>query len=320
MKEWTITEEDAGSRLDAWLARRREVQSRGRATEWIARGKVFLNGQPVDVSAAGRRIRGGDQVGLWIDRPGSSTVVDHAVRDARSFLHILFEDAAIVVVDKPPGLIVEPLPGYRDEEITLVHLLEDHGRYRVRAHFHVVHRIDRDTSGLVLFAKSASARDALKSQFEAHTPTRLYQAVLRGRVMPASGEWRDLLSWDKDQLIQRRAHGRDARAKEAVATYRVVEQFGRAALVEVSLVTGKRNQIRVQAGLRRFPVVGERQYRFGAPPDPADEPTLDRQALHAWRLSFVHPTTGADVTFTAPVPPDMAALIEALRGQGGRRS
>ncbi len=316
MKEWTISEEDAGARLDAWLARQPEVHSRGRATEWIARGKVYLNGKPVNPSSAGRSIRSGDSVGLWIDRPGSSSVVDHAVRDARPLLDVLFEDAAIVVVNKPPGLIVEPLPGARDDEVTLAHLLDDHGRHRIRARFYVVHRIDRDTSGLVLFAGSPAARDVLKSQFEAHTPTRVYEAIVRGRVEPDSGEWHDRLSWDKDQLVQRRAHGRDARAKDAIAGYRVLEQFETAAVIEVSLVTGKRNQIRVQAGLRGYPLIGERQYRFGAPPDPPGAPTLDRQALHAWRLGFVHPTTGASANFTAPVPEDMRRLIAALRGEG----
>jgi 23S rRNA pseudouridine1911/1915/1917 synthase len=313
MKQWTISEADAGARLDAWLARQPDVMSRGRASDWIARGKVFLNGTPVEPAKAGRKVRAGDHVGLWVDRPGSSSVVDHAVRDARSQLHVLHEDAAIVVVNKPPGVIVEPLPGYRDDEVTLVHLLDDHGRHQPRARFHVVHRIDRDTSGLVLFARTPAARDALKAQFEAHTPVRIYQAVVRGRVSPAAGVWRDLLSWDKDQLIQRRAHGRDARAKDAIAKYKVLELFVGATLIEVSLVTGKRNQIRVQAGIRGFPLVGERQYRFGAPPDPPGTPTLDRQALHAWRLEFLHPTTGRRTRFTAPVPDDMRLLIDALR-------
>jgi 23S rRNA pseudouridine1911/1915/1917 synthase len=319
MTKWTIALEDAGVRLDAWLARQPDVRSRSRASEWIARGKVFLNGVAVNPSNSGRKVSAGDQVGLWIDRPGSSSAVDHAVQDARSLLRVLHDDAAIVVVDKPPGVIVEPLPGRRDEEVTLVHLLDDYGRHQVRARFHVVHRIDRDTSGLVLFARTAAARDALKSQFEAHTPTRVYQAIVCGQVLPVSGMWKDSLSWDPDQLVQRRAHGRDARAKDAIANYVVVEQFTGAALVEVSLVTGKRNQIRVQAGLRGLPLVGERQYRFGAPPDPPGVPTFDRQALHAWRLEFIHPITGRRARFTAPMPDDMRRLLEALRDAGNGR-
>jgi 23S rRNA pseudouridine1911/1915/1917 synthase len=181
----------------------------------------------------------------------------------------------------------------------------------------VVHRIDRETSGLVLFARTATASAALKAQFEEHTPERVYQAVVLGRPQSAAGTWRDLLAWDTSTFRQRRAHGRDARRKEAVAHYTVREQFTAAALVEVSLVTGKRNQIRVQAGLRGHPLLGERQYRFGLPPEPASLPALGRYALHAWRLGFAHPATGEQVRFEALLPADMAALLRQLReGRG----
>ena len=121
---------------------------------------------------------------------------------------------------------------------------------------------------------------------------RVYQAVVEGVVWPLRGTWRDQLAWDASRLRQRQAHATDARGKEAVAEYEVLEQFDAAALVKVSLVTGKRNQIRVQAGLRGHPLLGERQYRFGAPAPAPGLPRIDRQALHAWRLGFRHPSTG----------------------------
>ena len=136
---------------------------------------------------------------------------------------------------------------------------------------------------------------------------------MRGRVRPAEGTWTDRLTWDKARLTQTRSHPRDARGKDAVARYRVVEQFEMAALLEVALVTGKRNQIRVQAGLRGHPVVGERQYLFGAAPAPPGAPALDRQALHATRLAFKHPTTGARMEVTSPLPDDFARLLAELR-------
>ena len=141
----------------------------------------------------------------------------------------------------------------------------------------------------------------------------MYLAVVLGRVTPDRDTWRDQLAWDAKALRQRRAHGRDARGKEAVATYCVREHFSSATFVEVTLVTGKRNQIRVQAGLRGHPLVGERQYRFDAPPEQPGTPTLDRQALHAWRLGFVHPVSGRALSFTAPIPADFKALLGALR-------
>ena len=116
-------------------------------------------------------------------------------------------------------------------------------------------------------------------------------------------------------MRQRRAHGRDARAKDAEARYREVEAFSGASLIEVSLVTGKRNQIRVQAGMRGMPLLGERLYRFSAPPEPPGVPQIDRQALHAWKLGFRHPDTDRRVTFTSPIPPDFAAVLAGLRKQ-----
>jgi 23S rRNA pseudouridine1911/1915/1917 synthase len=313
MREWTVETGDAGMRLDKWLALRTDAGSRGRATRWLARGKVYVEGQAVDTAAGARRLAEGDRVGLWVDRPGSASHVSRRVHEARPLLRIVHEDRHVVLVDKPPGLLVEPLPRRAGDEPTLLDLLVDHDRHTPRARSYVVHRVDRDTSGLVLFARTGAARDALKAQFRARTPERVYQAVVLGRVSPSGAVWRDTLAWDPLSLRQRRAHSRDARGKAAVASYRVVEQFVDAALLEVTLVTGKRNQIRVQAAMRGHPLLGERQYRFDAPPEPAALPRIDRQALHAARLGFVHPGTGRRVTYTAPLPADMEALLRALR-------
>ena len=200
----------------------------------------------------------------------------------RHLLCVAAEDAAFIVADKPAGVIVEPLPGRSGEEVTLLDLLRHHLRHDARGGLYVVHRIDRDTSGLVLFARTAEARDALKDQFQRRTPVRVYQAVVEGVVRPARGSWIDQLAWHATTLRQRKAHATDARGKEAVAEYRVMEQFAMAALVEVSLVTGKRNQIPVQAGLRGHPLLGQRQdplrlARAGgrpAAPGPAGAPRL----------------------------------------------
>ena len=313
MQEWVVDQAGAGMRLDQWLALRTDARSRSRASEWIQRGKVYLAGEPVDATQGGMRLLEGDRVGVWIDRPGSSKPADLSVLDARHLLAIAYEDAAIVVVDKPAGLIVEPLPGRPRDESTLLDLLRDHYRHMPRTALHVVHRIDRDTTGLVLFARSPAARDALKEQFEERTPDRVYQAVVLGKPVPARGTWKDKLAWDALSLRQRRAHGTDARAKDAISHYKVVEQFAEAALLEVSLTTGKRNQIRVQTAFRGHPLIGERQYRFEAPAEPAGMPTLDRQALHACRLGFVHPGTGKRVEFTSSMPDDMTELVEQLR-------
>jgi 23S rRNA pseudouridine1911/1915/1917 synthase len=331
--EWSVEETDSGTRLDAWLASRAEIGSRGRAREAIERGKVFLNGRELVFSDAGRRLRAGDRVGFWADRPGSARPRSRKIVATRHVLDIVFEDQAILVVNKPAGWLVEPLPGEERGEVTLVDLLADHLRDAARVRAHVVHRIDRDTSGLVLFALTPEARDHLKAQFERRTPERVYLAVVHGVVQPPAGTWRDTLVWDKARLVQKRAHVHEERAKDAVAHYRVMEQHERAAILEVSLVTGKRNQIRVQAGLRGHPLVGERIYRFGfdspASPKPRSgeggpkprggEDGIDfpRQALHAARLAFTHPKTRRRVEFTAALPDDLRLLVERLRRHRG---
>jgi 23S rRNA pseudouridine1911/1915/1917 synthase len=311
MQEHTIGAGEAGLRLDLWLARHAGAESRSRAAAWLERGKVFINGAEADTRQAAYRVVCGDRIGLWVDRPGSARMADRAVAEARGAIAVIHEDADVVVLDKAPGLIVEPLPG-GDEEPTVIDLLRDRYRHLPRARAYVVHRIDRDTSGLVLFARTPAARDYLKAQFEARTPARRYQAVVEGVLLEDGGTWRDALAWDKAALRQRRAHASDAGAKEAVAEVRVLDRFAAATLLEVSLVTGKRNQIRVQAGLRGFPLLGERQYRFGTAPDPS-LPAFDRQALHAWQLGFVHPATGRPLTVTAPLPDDFARLLRQLR-------
>jgi 23S rRNA pseudouridine1911/1915/1917 synthase len=315
MQEWVIAADAAGMRLDLWLVRHAGAGSRSRAAAWLERGKVFLDGQGAGPGEAALRLAPGLRVGVWMDRPGSARAADRAAHDRRHLLRVVAEDEVFLAADKPPGMIVEPLPGRSGEEVTLLDLVRHHLRHDTRPALYVVHRIDRDTSGLVLFARTVEARDALKEQFERRTPERLYQAVVEGIVRPPRGTWRDQLAWDASQLRQRKAHATDARGKEALAEYVVLEQFEAAAFVTVSLVTGKRNQIRVQAGVRGHPLLGERQYRFGAPPPAPGLPRIGRQALHAWRLGLRHPSTGRPVTFTAEPPEDFTRVLAALRGR-----
>jgi 23S rRNA pseudouridine1911/1915/1917 synthase len=190
-------------------------------------------------------------------------------------------------------------------------LLENHLRgHRHRRPF-VVHRIDRDTSGLVLFAKSETAQQALKRQFLNHEPERVYRAVVYGRPSPPEGTWRDHLVWYLKALIQKETHPRDPRGKEAISHYRVVEPLDAASLIEVRLVTGKRNQIRIQARLRGHMLVGEQRYTYG--PDTLRTIAFPRQALHAFRLAFRHPDDDRALRFEAPMPDDLTALVARLR-------
>ena len=175
----------------------------------------------------------------------------------------------------------------------------------------VVHRIDRDTSGLVVFAKDPRTQQALKKQFVRRDPQRVYLALVYGHPAPARGTWRDHLVWDRKALIQKRTHARDPQAAEAVCDYRIVETFPDTSLLEVRLETGKRNQIRIQARLRGHTLVGERRYVYG--PDALRPIAFPRQALHAYRLAFRHPVDGRAVRFEAPLPDDFTKLLARLR-------
>jgi 23S rRNA pseudouridine1911/1915/1917 synthase len=164
----------------------------------------------------------------------------------------------------------------------------------------------------VLFAKDAPTQDALKAQFKRHQPERVYQAIVYGHPSPPSGTWHDHLVWDLKSLIQKETSPRDPRGKEAVSHYRVIETLAGTSLVEVSLVTGKRNQIRIQARLRGHTLVGERRYVYG--PDELRPIAFPRQALHALRLAFRHPVGDREMRFEAPLPDDLVGLLERLRG------
>jgi len=304
---WTVTSEEAGLRLDKFLAAPDRLGSRGKAATALSKGKVFLDEEEAAPDAGSRALRAGQRVRVWHDRPGSSKTrlgahTSHGLR-------IVFEDAALIVVDKPAGVLTVPLPR-RHDAVSVQEQIENHFRSRGKRRPHVVHRIDRDTSGLVVFAKDPRGESRLKEQFKRHSAERVYQAVVYGHPEPESGTWRDRLAWDENALIQKATHPRDPRGKEAISHYRVVRRFPKASLIEVRLVTGKRNQIRLQARLHGHTLVGEQRYTFG--PDELRPIAFPRQALHAWRLAFLHPVDQRPLTFEAPLPDDMKALLRRL--------
>ncbi len=306
--QWQVRPDDREIRLDKFLAASDRLGSRKRVATALERGKVFLNDAEVGLPDASRRLREGDVVRVWMDRPGSSKRRTGPFEFGQ--LQILFEDDLLLVVNKPAGILSVPLP-HGDPTPSVYALLEEHLRgHRQRRPF-VVHRIDRDTSGLVLFAKTARAQETLKDQFRRREPERVYLALVYGHPAPPAGTWRDVLLWDKDSLIQRETHPNDPRGREAVAHYRVVETLAGTSLIEVRLHTGKRNQIRIQARLRGHTLVGEQRYTYG--PDEIRPIDFSRQALHAHRLGFQHPGDGRELRFEAPLPEDFEGLLARLR-------
>ena len=306
--EWRISEEAGDVRLDKYLAGASRLGSRGRAVAALERGKVFVNGVEASMADAARKLVAGDVVRLWLDRPGS------AKRRPRTGpvgdLDIVYEDDSLIVVNKPAGLLTVPLernPGVPSVYDQIERRLRSHGRRRPLP----VHRIDQDSSGLVVFAKTPGVQRALKDQFKRREPARLYWAVVYGIPDPSEGTWRDFVVWDERSLVQKETHPRDPRATEAVSTYKLLEAFRQASLIEVSLRTGRRNQIRLQARLRGHTLVGEDRYIYG--PDTLRPIDFGRQALHARRLTIRHPIDDRLLDLEAPLPSDLLDLLTRLR-------
>ena len=313
---WTVDAGSAGSRLDKFLAGEGRLKSRGRAVAALERSKVFLNGEEKSVADAATRLAEGDVVRVWMDRPGSSRPLadcqgPRRIKPGRAGdLEIVYEDASLMVLNKPPGLLSVPLE--RKAAASSVYVqLEEYFRSHGKKRPFVVHRIDRDTSGLVLFAKDPKTQGALKAQFRRREPEREYWAVVYGHPDPPAGTWRDHLVWDTKALIQKETSSRDPQGAEAISEYRVIESFLDTSLISVRLQTGKRNQIRIQARLRGHTLVGERRYTFG--PETLRPIVFGRQALHARVLGFRHPADGRLLRFEAPPPPDFVELLARLR-------
>jgi len=222
-------------------------------------------------------------------------------------IEILYEDDTIVAVDKPAGLAAVPIP-HSDAPSAFAILADELKRRRERAF--VVHRIDRFTSGVLLFAKTNRARDALVRQFLRHTPLREYFAVVRGRVTEMQGQ---LIHYLRRQgIFQKISRESDPQAARAELSYAVEQPLRHATLVRVTLVTGLQNQIRVQFAAAGHAVIGDRKYL----PEEASETRIARVALHAAVLAFIHPASGERVRIEAPLPADMRSLVASLSRTG----
>jgi 23S rRNA pseudouridine1911/1915/1917 synthase len=308
--EWRVEQEADGIRLDKYLADARRLGSRGRAVAAMERGKIFVNHAEVALADAGRRLSEGDIIRAWLDRPGSSRRRGRTGRSGD--LDVVYEDDALIVVNKPAGLLTVPLER-RPDVPSVLDQIEQRWRSQGRRRPFPVHRIDQDTSGLVVFARNPDAQRILKDQFRRREPDRVYWAVVYGVPDPPSGTWRDALVWDEKALIQKETHPTDPRGNEAVSHFRVIESFASASLIEVTLRTGRRNQIRIQARLRGHTLVGEDRYTYG--PDSLRPIDFGRQALHALRLTLRHPTDSRRLAFEATLPADFVDLLTRLRRQ-----
>ena len=226
-------------------------------------------------------------------------------------ISVLYEDDAVIVVDKPPGLLAVPIKGSRTPSVLSV-LTEKLDSRRQRAF--VVHRIDRFASGAILFAKTPPDRHKLIQQFLAHTPLRQYLAAVRGRVAKQSGTL--VHHFRREGMFQQLRTARDTKASQAELRYTVDRLFPDATLVRVELETGLQNQIRAQFAALGHPLIGDRKYHR---PE-AREQMIARVALHAAHLEFIHPRSGEKVSVDCKLPADFQHLIRELsRPKPGQR-
>jgi 23S rRNA pseudouridine1911/1915/1917 synthase len=223
---------------------------------------------------------------------------------------VLYEDDAVIVLNKPAGLLAVPIKG-SDVQSALSLLIAELKPRRQRAL--VVHRIDRFASGILLFAKTDRDRDTLIRQFLAHTPVRKYLAVVRGRLKQESGTL--VHYFRREGMYQQLRTARDPEAARAELRYTVDRAFTDATLVRVELVTGLQNQIRAQFSAIGHPLIGDRKYHRKE----AEEQLIDRVALHAANLEFVHPRSGETITIECPPPQDFQHLVQQLSRSGAAR-
>lgn len=294
-----VPEALAGLRLDKALAHMFPEHSRNRLQRWLRDGHVSLDSHSAKPK---QKIWGGEQIEIR-PQPGPS---DTAHRPERIALDIVYEDDDILVINKPAGLVVHP--GSGNWKGTLLNALLHHSpQLAAIPRAGIVHRLDKDTSGLLVVAKTLTAQTELVRQLHARTVKREYLALVHGAVR-AGGE------------VNARV-GRDPRnrtrmavvpaGRSALTRYKVAKRFAHASLLECSLDTGRTHQIRVHMQSLGHPLVGDPVYRGGR--REVEHARFKRQALHAARLEFTHPVSGARRRFAAPLPVDFRALLDSLQ-------
>lgn len=327
--ELAVGDDVGGMRLDAWLPRQIADLGRNYAKRLITDGRVAIGGRTIVEPK--RPVKPGETVVVDLPPPAPAEPEAEAIA-----LNVVYEDDALIVIDKPAGLVVHPAAG--NHTGTLVNALIAHCGDTLSgiggvARPGIVHRLDKDTSGLMVVAKTDHAHKRLAAQFADHGRTgpleRGYQAVAWGAPTRGLGTidaplGRSTRNREKIEIK------RDASGREAITHYQVEERWPEgkpvASLIGCQLETGRTHQIRVHLASIGHPVVGDRTYGSGFAtkaallPEPARSlvAAFPRQALHAWLLGFEHPETGAEMVFESDLPDDIAALVEAFRTLGSR--
>ncbi len=293
-QEYSFVVDSPGVRLDKYVGKKCPELSRTHAQKLIAEGKIRVNRCLVKASA---KLNISDRVDIVIPPAPPPSLFAEAIP-----LNIIYHDSDLLVIDKPPGLTVYPAPGHPSHTLVNAILARFPELPGDSLRPGIVHRLDKDTSGLMVVAKKSSAQQDLACQFKAHLVSKAYLVLVKGHLTPERGAI--------DAAIGRDPHNRKRMAvvtqgKQARTDYQVINYIGKYTLLEVRPQTGRTHQIRVHLTAIGFPVVGDKIYGVKSP-------FLSRQFLHASRLGFTHPTTGQHVEFTANLPADLTKALEDI--------
>jgi len=288
--------DEAGVRLDKYVAEKCPELSRTQAQKLVADGNITVNDR---VAKAGVKLHVGDRVNIILPPPPPSPLSPEAIP-----LNILYEDNDLLVIDKPAGLSIHPAPGHYSHTLVnailayLPSLPESDDSLRPG----IVHRLDKDTSGVMVVAKNSVAQASLINQFKARSVAKAYLVLVKGRLVPGEGVIEAPIGRDPRN---RKRMAVVAEGKEARTQYFVIKHVGDYTLVEVRPETGRTHQIRVHLSAIGYPVVGDPVYGVKSP-------HLSRPFLHACRLGFQSPSTGEYVEFTSNLPPDLEQALKAI--------
>lgn len=312
--EWEV-EDDEGGRLDAWIVARVPDASRSQVSRAVSDGRVLVDDAPPQ--KAGQRVRKGQRVALTL----TSTLADPPVGEPMP-LNLVHVDDHLAVVDKPAGLVVHPAPGHPTGTLVngLVHHLETLSEGGAPARPGIVHRLDKDTSGLLVVARTEATHAALSQQFQDHTVDRRYLTVVQGTRLEEQGTIETLYARHKKD--RRRMTGRAPEGKRACTHWEVLERSQACSLLMCRLETGRTHQIRVHLSEAGYPVVADELYGRKPPKSGSGSVgrefgairRMGRQALHAASLGFTHPETGERHWFRSEPPEDFRTLAGVLFG------
>ena len=308
------TKKDQGKRLDQFLSDTGLTLSRSQAKLLIQKHHILLNQSPAKPSV---RVKVDDRISGILPNPALLPLKPEPLP-----LNILYEDPFIIVIDKPPGMVVHP--AYGNQSGTLVNALLYHCKDLAGIHGvlrpGIVHRLDKDTSGVIVVAKEEEAFHHLAKQFKNRTVKKVYMAIAYGRFSQGEGFIDSSIGRHPSQ--RKRMSTRTKRGREAITHWKKVEEFDGCTFLEIVPQTGRTHQIRVHLSSIGHPLLGDPLYGRKGRPGAIHDPVLkecvkrmNRQALHALRLEFTHPRTSERVQFVSPIPQDMMEVLKWLRSQ-----